>query len=62
MTTGKLSVEPRFHHYVEHGEASEWVAAISPFGPVVSFADEIGDEQQRIEAEGRVNVVVDLKR
>ena len=61
MTTEKLSFEPRFHRYVEHGEMHGWIVAIPPFGSLMSFAAEIGAEQRRIEAEGGAIMVADLK-
>jgi hypothetical protein len=61
MITAKLSFEPQFLRYVEHGEMRGWIVAIPPFGSVMSFAAEIGAEQRRIETEGGVIMVANLK-
>lgn len=62
MTTAKLSFEPQYHRYVEHGETSGWIVAVPPVGSVMSFATKISDEQRRIEEEGGMVLGADLKR
>lgn len=61
MAKTQLSFEPQFHRYVEHGEISGWCAAFPLFVPVTTYANEVVNEQQLIEAEGGTIMIIDFK-